>query len=115
MGVSINTQPSFIHPPFGAALFFLRSVAPKDDYVDAVTSRRVARVTWGQMYVGAIPFVVIQLLMVGLVITFPEIVSSGLRKERAVDPARLERSLKELDAPTLPETLSDPLKGLSND
>ena len=113
--LSINMQTSFMHPPFGAALFFLRSVAPKDDYVDAVTSRRVARVTWGQMYVGAIPFVVIQLLMVGLVITFPEIVSSGLRKEQAVDPARLERSLKELDAPTLPETLSDPLKGLSND
>lgn len=48
--------------------------------------------------------------MVGLVIAFPEIVSSGLRREQAVDPARLERSLKELDAPTLPEALSDPLR-----
>ena len=112
--LSINMQTSFMHPPFGAALFFLRSVAPREDYVDPVTSRRVAKVTWGQMYLGAVPFLLIQLLMVAVVIAFPEVVSSGLRKEQAIDPARLERSLKELDAPALPEVQSDPLKGLSN-
>ncbi|HWS75382.1 MAG TPA: TRAP transporter large permease subunit [Quisquiliibacterium sp.] len=113
--LSINMQTSFMHPPFGAALFFLRSVAPKEDYVDRVTSRRIGKITWGQIYVGSIPFVVIQLLMVGLVIAFPEIVSSGLSKQKVADPTQVERSLRELDSPSGSTLQVDPLKGLSND
>ena len=110
--LSINMQTSFMHPPFGAALFFLRSVSPKEDYVDPVTSRRIKAVTWGQLYVGAIPFVVIQLVMVALVIAFPGIVSSGLTKAQTMAPAQVEQSLRTLDAPLAPAQQDDPLQGL---
>ena len=69
--LSINMQTSFMHPPFGFALFYLRSVAPASDYIDRVTGRRIAPVTTGQIYQGAIPYVCLQLVMVGLVILFP--------------------------------------------
>jgi len=70
--LGVNMQTSFMHPPFGFALFYLRSVAPARDYIDKVTSLRMAPVTTGQIYWGAIPFVVIQVIMVGLLIVFPQ-------------------------------------------
>jgi GntP family gluconate:H+ symporter len=73
--LAVNMQTSFMHPPFGFALFYLRSVAPHDDYVDKVTGRTIAKVTTGQIYWGAVPFVIIQIIMVGLIIAFPGIVS----------------------------------------
>ena len=76
--LAVNMQTSFMHPPFGFALFFLRSVAPDKEYTDKVTKKRIAPVTTMQIYKGAIPFLCIQLLMVGLIIAFPGIVSSGL-------------------------------------
>ena len=69
--LGVNMQTSFMHPPFGFALFYLRSVAPKESYIDRVTGKRMEPVTTGQIYWGAVPFVVIQVIMVGLVITFP--------------------------------------------
>ncbi|MBX6323739.1 MAG: TRAP transporter large permease subunit, partial [Rhodospirillaceae bacterium] len=72
--LGVNMQTSFMHPPFGFALFYLRSVAPAADYVDRVTGRRLARVTTGQIYWGALPFVCIQLVTVALVIAFPQLV-----------------------------------------
>jgi TRAP-type mannitol/chloroaromatic compound transport system permease large subunit len=73
--LAVNMQTSFMHPPFGFALFYLRSVAPTDDYTDRVTGQRIAKITTGQIYWGAVPFVLIQVLMVGLIIAFPGIVS----------------------------------------
>jgi TRAP-type mannitol/chloroaromatic compound transport system permease large subunit len=70
--LGVNMQTSFMHPPFGFALFYLRSVAPAHDFVDKVTGKRTAGVTTGQIYWGAIPFVVIQVIMVGLLIAFPQ-------------------------------------------
>jgi TRAP-type mannitol/chloroaromatic compound transport system permease large subunit len=70
--LGVNMQTSFMHPPFGFALFYLRSVAPAREYIDKITSKRTAPVTTGQIYWGAIPFVVIQLIMVGLLIAFPQ-------------------------------------------
>jgi TRAP-type mannitol/chloroaromatic compound transport system permease large subunit len=67
-------QTSFMHPPFGFALFYLRSVAPAADYIDKVSGKRIARVTTGQIYWGAVPFVLIQIVMVAAVIMFPRIV-----------------------------------------
>jgi tripartite ATP-independent transporter DctM subunit len=61
--IGINMQTSFMHPPFGFALFYLRSVAPKE-------------IKTTDIYRGAIPFVLIQLVMVVLVIAFPNIASS---------------------------------------
>ncbi|RZI95070.1 MAG: TRAP transporter large permease subunit, partial [Variovorax sp.] len=83
--LAVNMQTSFMHPPFGFALFYLRSVAPNKEYTDKVTRARIAPVTTMQIYWGAVPFVVIQIIMVGLIIAFPGIVSSGLDKEVAVD------------------------------
>ncbi len=73
--LGVNLQTSFMHPPFGFALFFLRSVAPKDPYPDAVTGKTMAPVTSAQIYWGAVPFVGIQLIAVAVTIAFPRIVT----------------------------------------
>ncbi|MHB1360210.1 MAG: TRAP transporter large permease [Rhodocyclaceae bacterium] len=78
--MAVNMQTSFMHPPFGFALFYLRSVAPHEDYIDKVTRKKTARVTTGQIYWGAVPFVVIQIIMVGVLIAFPGIVTGSLDK-----------------------------------
>ena len=58
--MAINLQTSFLTPPFGFALFYLRGVAP-----DSVST--------GQIYRGAIPFVIIQLFMLALLAVFPQL------------------------------------------
>ena len=83
--LAVNMQTSFMHPPFGFALFFLRSVAPADDYKDRVTGKPIARVTTEQIYWGAVPFVLIQIVMVGLIIAFPNLVSGGLATKKLLD------------------------------
>jgi len=87
--LGVNMQTSFMHPPFGFALFYLRSVAPARDYVDKLTGRTLARVTTGQIYWGAVPFVVIQVIMVGIVIAFPRLVTGNLEKS-TVDPSKVQ-------------------------
>ena len=75
--LGVNMQTSFMHPPFGFALFFLRSVAPKSAYKDKITGRMMEPVRTGQIYWGAVPFVVIQLVMVATVMTLPGLVISA--------------------------------------
>ncbi len=72
--LAVNMQTSFMHPPFGFALFYLRSVAPKEDYRDKVTGKIIAKVTTGQIYWGSVPFIVIQLIMVAMVLMYPGMV-----------------------------------------
>jgi TRAP-type mannitol/chloroaromatic compound transport system permease large subunit len=79
--LGVNMQTSFLHPPFGYALFYLRSVAPNESYLDRVTGKRLAPLTTGQIYWGSIPFVVIQLVMVGLIIAFPTLVLATLEQK----------------------------------
>jgi TRAP-type mannitol/chloroaromatic compound transport system permease large subunit len=83
--LGVNMQTSFMHPPFGFALFYLRSVAPFKEYTDKLTKATVKPVTTMQIYWGAVPFVIIQMVMVGLIIAFPGIVSSGLDKDLKID------------------------------
>jgi TRAP-type mannitol/chloroaromatic compound transport system permease large subunit len=83
--LGINMQTSFMHPPFGFALFYLRSVAPAKEYTDRLTKKVLAPVTTMQIYWGAVPFVIIQIIMVSLVIFFPAIVSGNLDKAQKVD------------------------------
>ncbi len=83
--LAVNMQTSFMHPPFGFALFYLRSVAPHEDYKDKLTGRLIAKVTTGEIYWGAVPFVLIQVFMVGLIIAFPALVSRDLAKEGTID------------------------------
>jgi len=73
--LSINMQTSFMHPPFGFALFYLRSVAAREPYIDKVTGKLTEPITTAQIYMGAIPFVLIQVIMVGITIAFPRIVT----------------------------------------
>ena len=91
--MAVNMQTSFMHPPFGFALFYLRSVAPHEDYEDRLTKKRIDKVTTGQIYWGAVPFVVIQVVMVGLVIAFPGMVTSSIDKpvsKEAIESIQLE-------------------------
>ncbi|HXL84258.1 MAG TPA: TRAP transporter large permease subunit, partial [Casimicrobiaceae bacterium] len=88
--LGVNMQTSFMHPPFGFALFYLRSVAPAKDYLDKLTGRLTAPVTTGQIYWGAVPFVLIQIVMVALVISFPQMVMVYKAKESTVDPTKIE-------------------------
>ncbi|MCO5101638.1 MAG: TRAP transporter large permease subunit [Burkholderiaceae bacterium] len=88
--LAVNMQTSFMHPPFGFALFYLRSVAPAVEYTDRVTGRRIAPVTIGDIYRGAIPFVVIQLIMVAMVIGFPGLVTGGLERAKKIDLDTIE-------------------------
>jgi TRAP-type mannitol/chloroaromatic compound transport system permease large subunit len=88
--LAVNMQTSFMHPPFGFALFYLRSVAPANDYTDRLTGKTLAKVTTGQIYWGAVPFVLIQVVMVGLIIAFPQIVSGGLGKAAALDTSNVK-------------------------
>ena len=67
----VNMQTSFMHPPFGFALFYLRGVAPKE-------------VKSSDIYWGALPWVALQLVMVVLVMTFPAMVTTLLDKPAAV-------------------------------
>jgi hypothetical protein len=67
----VNMQTSFMHPPFGFALFYLRGVAPKE-------------VKSSDIYWGALPWVGLQLIMVGLVIAFPALVTTFLDKPAPV-------------------------------
>ena len=109
--LGVNMQTSFMHPPFGFALFYLRSVAPTKEYTDRITKRLVAPVTTMQIYWGAVPFVIIQVFMVGLLIAFPGLVTGGLDKVEAVDmeKVRLQMEsdmLKESPgAPSVPDPL----------
>ena len=81
-------QTSFMHPPFGFALFYLRSVAPRGSYVDKVTGIKTAGVSTGEIYWGAVPFVIIQVFMVGIVIAFPQLVMHY--KGEVIDPSTVE-------------------------
>ena len=83
--LGVNMQTSFMHPPFGFALFYLRSVAPKEPYKDKVTGKLTAPVTTGQIYWGAIPFVVIQIVMVVLVMAVPGMILKAKPLQAPVD------------------------------
>jgi tripartite ATP-independent transporter DctM subunit len=101
--LGVNMQTSFMHPPFGFALFYLRSVAAKEPYIDRVTGKRMEPVTTGQIYWGAVPFVIIQCIMVALVILFPRMVMHYKSSGTTIDPAAVQQKLDNLipglDAP----------------
>ena len=105
--IAMNLQTSFLTPPFGFALFYLRSVAPHDDYKDRLTGATVQKVTTGQIYWGSVPFVIIQIIMVGLIIAFPNLVSGGLGKKADLDTTNInlevqqDNTEKEMDASKL--------------
>ncbi len=88
--LAMNLQTSFLTPPFGFALFYLRSVAARSDYDDSVTGKRISAVTTAQIYKGSIAFIVLQLIMVAVVISFPQLVTGNIEKAVVVDDAQVE-------------------------
>src|ERR1700745_3603349 len=99
--LGVNMQTSFMHPPFGFALFYLRSVAQRDPFIDRVTGKRHDGVTTGQIYWGAVPFVFIQLIMVLLVIMFPAMVMHYKGALSTVDPNKVKIDIPQIDLPPL--------------
>ena len=91
--VGLNMSMSFLTPPFGFALFYLRSVAPKDDYQDAVTGENIHGMKTQDIYKGAIPFILIMLLSLTLIFLFPEIVTYNLDPPLDVDLDTISISL----------------------
>lgn len=88
--LAVNMQTSFMHPPFGFALFFLRSVAPKEDYTDKVTGERIKRVATTDIYWGSVPFIIIQLLMVATVLVFPGLVTHYKHGEVLLEDSQIQ-------------------------
>lgn len=90
--LSVNMQTSFMHPPFGFALFYLRSVAPK-------------KVKTADIYWGAVPFVGIQVLMVAMIIAFPSMISVNNKtdmKEQIELNIDMEDEVSGTNAPDIP-------------
>jgi TRAP-type mannitol/chloroaromatic compound transport system permease large subunit len=97
--LGVNMQTSFMHPPFGFALFYLRSVAPREPYLDRISGKLTQPITTGQIYWGAVPFVFIQCIMVALVITFPAMVMHYKGTGPKIDPSKVKI---EIQTPELP-------------
>ena len=83
--VAMNLQTSFLTPPFGFALFYLRSVAPKNDYKDRITGENISSVKTSEIYKGSIAFIVLQLIMVASIIAFPNLVTGGIKEGVKID------------------------------
>ncbi|MCB1915768.1 MAG: TRAP transporter large permease subunit, partial [Rhodocyclaceae bacterium] len=96
--IGMNMQTSFLTPPFGFALFYLRSVAPVKAYDDAVTGKRIEGVKTVQIYRGVIAFIVIQVIGLGLVLTYPQLVSGNLDEKKKVDLDTIEINVESFDS-----------------
>jgi TRAP-type mannitol/chloroaromatic compound transport system permease large subunit len=84
----VNMQTSFLHPPFGFALFYLRGVAPKE-------------VKSSDIYWGALPWIGLQLIMVAIVIAFPVVVTGLLDKPLDVDLSKVRIEVPQIELPPL--------------
>ena len=98
--LGVNMQTSFMHPPFGFALFYLRSVAPKEPYRDRVTGKMTDGVTTGQIYMGAIPYVLIQVVMVAMVIIIPAMVMVYKTGEIRLNQEQIDQQFNSLQPST---------------
>ena len=83
--IGLVLQTFFLTPPFGFALFYLRSVAPKDAYVDTVTKANIAPLSTVDIYKGSLAFVALQVAMVAAVMIEPNIIVAGLGEQKALD------------------------------
>jgi tripartite ATP-independent transporter DctM subunit len=101
--LGVNMQTSFMHPPFGFALFYLRSVAPRETYIDRVSGKPTEGITTGQIYWGAVPFVIIQCIGVALVIAFPAMVMHYKSTGPTVDPSKVKIEIQMPDMPPPPD------------
>ncbi len=94
--LAMNLQTSFLTPPFGFALFYLRSVAAKFDYKDRVTGATIPAVKTSEIYKGSIAFIFLQLTMLAAIMIFPSLVTGGIDK---IDLLNKEQVLEQLQMP----------------
>ncbi|MCZ8180799.1 MAG: TRAP transporter large permease subunit [Rhizobium sp.] len=73
--IGFNLQVGFLTPPFGFALFYLRSVAPIKAWYDKPTDRMIPPITTASIYLGTFPYIVLNVIMLGLLIAFPGLVT----------------------------------------
>ena len=106
--LAMNLQTSFLTPPFGFALFYLRSVAPKADYKDRVTGEIIPAVTTAQIYKGSIAFIVLQVIMVACVIAYPKLVTGGIEQGVQIDA---DKALETMGMPSQKEAPASPTMG----
>ncbi len=99
--MAMNMQTSFLTPPFGFALFYLRSVAPRLAYTDKVTNRRIEGIETITLYRAVIPFILIQIFMVLAVYLLPGMVTHYKDAVHEIDPAEVQRKLDNLTVPGL--------------
>jgi tripartite ATP-independent transporter DctM subunit len=109
----VNMQTSFMHPPFGFALFYLRSTADSLFKAGSLPGKVLSR----DIYLGAIPWVALQLLLVAIVIVFPQTVTVFLDKPVQVDLSTIrieipENDLQQNDAQSEQDTVNDLMRGL---
>jgi len=111
--IAMNLQTSFLTPPFGFALFYLRSVAAKFDYKDRVTGKTIAAVKTTEIYKGSISFICLQLTMLVAVMVFPTLVTGGIEK---IETLSADQILEQMQMPAESETdpfAEPPAKGAS--
>ncbi len=103
--ICVNMQTSFMHPPFGFALFYLRGISDTL-YKNKSIPRKVES---RDIYMGAIPFIIIQLMLVAVVIFFPQTVTVFLDKEKVLDLNKAGEAIEQMGggrthtAPTAPD------------
>jgi len=102
--IAMNLQTSFLTPPFGFALFYLRSVAAKFDYKDRVTGKSIKAVSTNEIYKGSIAFIVLLLIMVATIMTFPSLVVGNMSKDRGLSDAAVMEQLQLHDMEPLTDT-----------
>jgi tripartite ATP-independent transporter DctM subunit len=81
--ICANIQTSFMHPPFGFALFYLRGIAPPS-------------IKSTEIYWGAIPWIVLQVILVAIVIFWPQSVTSFISKGKQIDEQQMQKQLESI-------------------
>jgi len=115
--IAMTLQTSFLTPPFGFALFYLRSVAAKFAYKDRITGVTIPAVETSEIYKGSIAFIILQVIMVASIMIFPNLVTGGMEKvnmltpeqvmEQLMQPATIEEILPEAEEATGASTGTD--------
>ncbi|MBP1848971.1 TRAP transporter large permease [Rhizobium halophytocola] len=88
--LGINLQTSFLTPPFGFSLFYLRSTTPSETWKDAVTGKMMEGVRTSQIYKGVLPYIIIQAIVIVIVIVFPSLVTRYKANDPVFDPADVQ-------------------------
>ncbi|GAB4358351.1 MAG: TRAP transporter large permease subunit [Oricola sp.] len=100
--LGINLQTSFLTPPFGFGLFYLRSISPLKAWNDEVTGRRIEGIRTIEIYKGALPYIALQFIAIMIVIAFPRLVTHYKDDVAPVNLDDVQIQLPGMGAPSAP-------------